>query len=131
MQDISRYPTIRSLAASLADAAPRPAPLPAVEAATPSSMWEYILCGALQALFLLAYSYVAVVAITEGYNWVSAGKSAIGIYLRIIKASSFAFLVVCDVPIVGKCSLVVHLDAQPNRLMTPGYVRVLIVTNSV
>src|SRR6266568_2339412 len=56
MQDIYRYPTIRSLAAALADAAPRPAPPPAIEAATLASTREYILCGALQALFFLAYS---------------------------------------------------------------------------
>src|SRR5258708_39479626 len=50
MQDIYRYPTIRSLAAALADAAPRPAPLPAVRAATPRSTREDTRCGALQAL---------------------------------------------------------------------------------
>src|SRR5216684_6379879 len=59
MQDIYRYPTIRSLAAALADAAPRLAPPPAIETATPSNTWEYILCGVLQALFLLMYSYAA------------------------------------------------------------------------
>jgi len=127
MQDIYRYPTIRSLAATLADAAPRPAPLPAVEAATPSSMWEYILCGALQALFLLAYSYVAVVAITEGYNWVSAGTSAVGIYLRLIEASSLAFLVVCAVPIAAKWALVGRWKAQQIRLWSLAYVRFWIV----
>ena len=71
MQDIYRHPTIRSLAAALADVAPRPVQPPvsaAIEAATPTSTREYILCAALQALFFLAYSYAAVVAITEGYN---------------------------------------------------------------
>src|SRR5260221_8855130 len=131
MQDIYRYPTIRSLAATLADAAPRPAPLPAVEAATPSSMWEYILCGALQALFLLAYSYVAVVAITEGYNWVSAGTSAVGIYLRLIEASSLAFLVVCAVPIAAKWVLVGRWKAQQIRLWSLAYVRFWIVKTLV
>src|SRR6266403_5821111 len=64
MQDIYRRPTIRSLAAALAYAAPRPAQPPvsaAIEAATPTSTREYIFCGALQALLFLAYSYLAVV----------------------------------------------------------------------
>src|SRR5438128_3887592 len=79
MKDIYRHPTIRSLAAALADAAPRPAQPPApkafgVEAATPTSTREYLLCGALQALFFLAYSYLAVLAIVAGYEWVSAGS---------------------------------------------------------
>src|SRR5436309_2714419 len=70
MKDIYGHPTIRSLAAALADVAPRPAQPPvsaAIEAATPTSTREYIFCGALQALFFLAYSYVAVVAIVAGY----------------------------------------------------------------
>src|SRR6266705_387499 len=74
MKDIYRHPTIRSLVAALADVPPSSAKssvAAAIEAATPTSTREYIFCGALQALFLLAYSYAAVVAITEGYNWVS------------------------------------------------------------
>src|SRR6266481_5293878 len=127
MQDIYRYPTIRSLAAALADAAPRLAPPPAIEAATPSNTWEYILCGVLQALFLLMYSYAAVVAITEGYNWVSAGSSAVGIYLRLIEASSLAFLVVCAVPIAAKWMIVGRWKAQQIRLWSLAYVRFWVV----
>src|SRR5437763_4952347 len=76
MQDIYGHPTIRSLAAALAVAVPRPAQAPvsaAIEAATPTSTREYILCGALQALLFLAYSYATVVALRAGYDWVSAG----------------------------------------------------------
>src|SRR5207302_6144456 len=60
MKDIYGHPTIRRLAAALADAAPRPVQTSlsaAIEAATPTSTREYILCGALQAFFFLAYSY--------------------------------------------------------------------------
>src|SRR2546428_12417434 len=89
MQDIYRHPTIRILAEALAVVVPRPVQPPvsaAIEAATPTSTREYILCAALQALFFLAYSYAAVVAITEGYNWVSAGSSAFGVFLRVVFA---------------------------------------------
>src|SRR6266851_209838 len=71
MKDIYGHPTIRSLAA-LADAAPRSAkpPVPAaIEPATPTSTLEYVLCGALQLLFFLGYSYVAALAAAEGYEW--------------------------------------------------------------
>src|SRR6266581_2980988 len=117
MQDIYRYPTIRSLAAAFADVAPRPVQArvsAAIEAATPTSTREYILCAALQAVFLLAYSYTAVAAITEVYNWVSAGSSAFGICLRLILASSSAFLVVCAVPIAAKWLLVGRWKPQQN-----------------
>src|SRR5213082_843593 len=75
MKDIYRHPTIRSLAAALADAAPKPVQPPgsaAIEAATSTSEREYILCGALQALFFLAYSYLAVVGIAWSSRWVAS-----------------------------------------------------------
>src|SRR5215469_5875850 len=84
MKDIYRHPTIRSLAAAFADAAPTSAIPPVsarIEAATPTSTREYIFCGALQALFFLAYSYVALFAIQAGYAWIEAGSHAISIYL--------------------------------------------------
>src|SRR6266487_4982846 len=130
MKDVYAHPTIRGLAAALADVAPRPAKPPvsaAIEAATPTSTREYIVCGALQALLFLAYSYAAVVAIAEGYNWVLAGSGAVGIYLRLIVASSSAFLVVCAVPIAAKWVLVGRWKAQQIRLWSLAYVRFWIV----
>ena len=130
MRDVYRHPTIRSLAAPLVDVAPRPAKPPvsaAIEAPTPTSTREYVLCGALQALFFLAYSYVAVVAIAEGYEWVSAGTSAFEIYLRLILASSSAFLVMNAVPIAAKWALVGRWKAQHIRLWSLAYVRFWIV----
>src|SRR5882724_5340298 len=134
MKDVYAHPTIRSLAAALAVVAPSSAKssvAAAIEAATPTSTREYIFCGALQALFFLAYSYAAVVAITEGYNWVSAGSSAVGIYLRLIVGSSLAFLVVCGVPIAAKWALVGRWKAQQIRLWSLAYVRFWIVKTLV
>src|SRR5437867_13332234 len=59
MRDIYRHPTIRSLAAAVAHAAPGPAKPSAaapIEPPTPTNSREYVLCGALQALFYLGYS---------------------------------------------------------------------------
>src|SRR5205809_51869 len=72
MKDIYRQPTIRSLAAMLADVAPGAAesPVPvAMEVATPTSTPEYLFCGALQLLSFLGYSYLGVLATIEGYQW--------------------------------------------------------------
>src|SRR5213593_2984277 len=105
MKDVYQHPTITSLAAALADVAPsspRPAVSAAIEPPTPTSTREYILCGVLQGLFFLAYSYLAVLAIVTGYEWVSAGASAVEMYLRLVLASSAAFLVVSAVPIAAK-----------------------------
>src|ERR671918_128023 len=56
MRDVYRHPTIRSLAAALADIAPnsvKPSAAAAIELPTPTSTREYVLCGALQTLFFL------------------------------------------------------------------------------
>src|SRR2546426_6622882 len=61
MKDVYAHPTIRSLATAVTDLAPRSAKsaaAAAIEAATPTRTLEYVLCGALQALFYLAFCYV-------------------------------------------------------------------------
>src|SRR5438128_8953776 len=130
MRDIYRHPTIRSLAAALADVAPsspRPAVPAAIEPPTPTSTREYILCGVLQGLFFLAYSYLAVLALVWGYAWVSAGSSAVEMYLRLVLADSVAFLVVCAVPIAAKWVLIGRWKTQQIRLWSLAYVRFWIV----
>src|SRR5215469_9766304 len=130
MKDIYRHPTIRSLAAAFADAAPTSAIPPVsarIQAATPTSTPEYIFCGALQALFFLAYSYLAVVGIAEGEQWVSTGSSAVEICRRLVLASSAAFFVVCAVPIAAKWVLIGRWKAQQVRLWSLAYLRFWIV----
>jgi non-ribosomal peptide synthetase-like protein len=130
MRDVYAYPTIRTLTAALADVAPRPAkpPLSAVvEAPTPTSAPEYILCGALQTLFFLAYSYFVVLAIVTGYAWVEAGANAGAIYLRLVLASGAAFFLVSAVPIAAKWMLVGRWKPQQIRLWSLAYIRFWIV----
>src|SRR6266540_7526371 len=78
MKDVYAHPTIRRLAAALADAAPTAAtaPLPAaLEPATPTTPVEYVVCGTLQLLLFLGYSYLAAVAGGAAYEWISAGSN--------------------------------------------------------
>src|SRR3989441_11638778 len=106
------HPMSRIRAAALAAVAPsspRPAVPAAIEPPTPTSTREYILCGVLQGLFFLAYSYLAVLAIVTGYAWVSAGSSAVEMYLRLVLAGSGTFLVVCAVPIAAQWVLIGRL----------------------
>src|SRR5438309_6492709 len=87
MKDIYRHPTIRSLAEALADVAHASAKPPAatvLELPTPTNTREYVLCGALQALFYLGYSYLGVLAGIEGYEWMVAGSQGVESYLRLV-----------------------------------------------
>src|SRR5438128_6148184 len=130
MKDIYRYPTIRSLAAALADVAPRSAKsaaAAALELPTPTSTLEYVLCGALQALFYLGYSYLGVLAAIEGYQWIVAGSEGVESFLRLVLFSGVAFLVLCTVPIAAKWLLIGRWKPQQIRIWSLAYVRFWIV----
>ena len=130
MKDIYRHPTIRSLAAALADVAPssaRSSVAAAIEVATPTSTLEYVLCGALQLVLFLVYSYVAALAAAQGYEWISAGSGGVEIYVRLVLFSGAGFLVVCTVPIVAKWMLIGRWRPQQIRIWSLAYVRFWIV----
>src|SRR6185369_11486623 len=130
MKDVYGHPTLRSLAEALADVAPaitKPAAATVRELPTPTNTREYVLCGALQALFYLGYSYLGVVAAIAGYQWIVAGSQGIESYLRLVLFSGMAFLVVCAVPIVAKWLIIGRWKPQSIRLWSLGYVRFWIV----
>lgn len=134
MRDVYRCPTIRSLAAAVAVAARRPARPPvtaAVDAPTPTRAWEYVLCGALQLLFYLGYSYLAVLAAIEGYRWMVEGTAGVESYLRLVLFSGVAFLVVCAVPIAAKWLLIGRWKPQRIRLWSLSYLRFWIVKSLI
>src|SRR5437867_190663 len=93
MKDVYAHPTIRSLAEALADVAQASAkpPATALELPTPTNTREYLLCGALQALFYLGYSYLGVLAGIKGYEWMVAGSQGVESYLRLVLLSGVVF----------------------------------------
>src|SRR6266496_5177900 len=126
MKDVYAHPTIRSLAEALADVAHASAKPPAatvLELPTPTNTREYVLCGALQALFYFGYSYLGVLAATEGYQWMVAGSQGVESYLRLVLFSAVAFLVVCAVPIAAKWLIIGRWKPQRIRLWSLAYVR--------
>ena len=130
MKDVYTYPTVRTLAAALAHVAPGPpkSPVPAaIEAPTRTSSAEYVLCGALQFLFFLGYSYVAALAAAAGYEWISAGANGVDIYVRSVVFGGTGFLVVSVLPILAKWFLIGRWKPEQIRLWSLAYVRFWIV----
>src|SRR2546427_8096417 len=129
MRDIYRHPTIRSLAAALADVAPSSAKssVPAAIEATPTSTLEYVICGALQLLFFLGYSYFAALGLGAGYEWIFAGPNGLDVYVRLFLAGVAGFLVVCTLPILTKWILIGRCKPQQIRIWSLAYVRFWIV----
>jgi non-ribosomal peptide synthetase-like protein len=130
MKDIYAHPTIRSLAAAVAERAPaaaKPATRATLEPPTPTLAREYHVCGALQLLFYLGYSYLAVLAAIEGYEWIVAGSQGVESYLRVVLFSAVGFLAVCAVPIAAKWLLIGRWKPRKIRLWSLDYVRFWIV----
>jgi non-ribosomal peptide synthetase-like protein len=130
MRDVYRHPTIRRLAAALADVAPGSvtSSVPAaIEPATPTSTREYVLCGVLQLLFFLGYSYLAAVAAGAGYEWISAGSNGVDIYVRSVLFGGAGFIVVCVVPILVKWTLIGRWKPEQIRIWSLAYVRFWLV----
>jgi acyl carrier protein len=136
IKDIYQHPTIKSLTTALADAAPALVESPAsssvevatpapssVEVATPARTSQVVLCGALQLLIFLGYSYLAALVIAQGYEWISAGSGVLDIYLRSVFSGSALFLFLFTVPILAKWILIGRWKPQQIRIWSLAYVR--------
>ncbi|WP_443055070.1 Pls/PosA family non-ribosomal peptide synthetase [Streptomyces sp. NBC_00258] len=108
MRDVYGHPTIRGLAAALAevpDEPPAPAPEPA-EPPPPGSTARYVLCGALQFLVFTAYCLLSGLVTAQGYDWVSAADGLVDVYLRSAVFGGAVFVGMCALPVVAKWVLV-------------------------
>src|SRR5437867_1100400 len=134
MKDVYAHPTIRSLAEALADvahASAKPSAATVLELPTPTNTREYVLCGALQALFYLGYSYLGVLAATEGFQWMVAGAAGVESYLRLVLFGGVAFFAVCAVPIAAKWLIIGRWKPQSIRIWSLAYVRFWIVKSLI
>jgi non-ribosomal peptide synthetase-like protein len=127
MKDVYAHPTIRSLAVAVANAASPIRPSAHPPSPTPTSPREYVLCGALQALFYLGYSFLGVFTAVEAYQWLVAGSQGIESYVRVVLFGAAAFLVVCAMPIAVKWLLIGRWRPRQIRLWSLEYLRFWIV----
>jgi non-ribosomal peptide synthetase-like protein len=140
MPDIYKHPTIRSLAAALANTTTGTKPTPASQSVTPTASiepprrahnWEYVLCGVLQLLFLLGYPALTMIVAVKGYEWVSATPSLVGIYLRSVAFGSAMFLGLSTLPVLLKWVLIGRWKPQRIRVWSVAYFRFWLVKTLV
>ena len=134
IKDIYQHPTITSLATALGDTAPvavePPAPI-SVEVPKRAGTLQVVVCGALQLLIFLTYSYLAALVIAQGYEWISAGTGVLDIYLRSVVAGCALFLFLFTVPILAKWILIGRWKPRQIRIWSLAYVRFWIVKTLV
>ncbi|MFF4491208.1 Pls/PosA family non-ribosomal peptide synthetase [Streptomyces sp. NPDC001544] len=138
MPDVYKHPTVRRLAAALTKtdtqarpvAQPAPPPTPG-EPPRRARNGEYVLCGALQLLFLLGYPALTVIVAVKGYEWVSAGPAPLDIYLRAVAYGAAMFLGLCALPILLKWLLIGRWKQQQIRVWSMAYFRFWLVKTLV
>jgi non-ribosomal peptide synthetase-like protein len=132
MPDVYKHPTIRRLTAALAnpntDTKTMPISQPAAPAApieppSRASTGEYVLCGALQLLFLLGYPVLIATIVVRGYEWVSVGATWVDIYLRGVAFGGAMFLGLCTVPLLLKWVLIGRWKPQEIQIWSMAYLR--------
>ncbi|MCW2534506.1 MAG: non-ribosomal peptide synthetase, partial [Modestobacter sp.] len=134
MTDVYQHPTVRTLATALAQAAPAPVESSAerrTEVAAPVSTRQYVLCGTLQFLIFVLYSFLAAFVFEQGYEWISAGGGLVNDYMRAVVAGGASFLVACTLPILAKWVLIGRWRPQEIRIWSLAYVRFWMVKTLV
>ncbi len=133
MRDVYLHPTIRSLAALLADAAPavdppdagRPDAGRAVPVAPPRA--SPVLCAALQLLLFLGLVLLGALVFVTGFEWIRAATGIIDTYLRSLVFGGASLLAMCTVPIVAKWILVGRWKPHEIGVWSLAYVRFWLV----
>ncbi|WP_427173087.1 Pls/PosA family non-ribosomal peptide synthetase [Arthrobacter sp. 92] len=133
MQDVYLQPTVRSLAAVLADRAAeagveeagegQSSPAVSVEPAARARTGQYVLCGLLQAVVLVGYAYLDALAIISGYGWVAKGDGLLEIYVRAMVLGGSVFLGMCLVPLLAKWLLIGRWKRQQIPIWSLAYFR--------
>jgi non-ribosomal peptide synthetase-like protein len=134
IKDIYQHPTIRSLSTALGDTAPVAVESPATTAGDVpkrAGTLQVVVCGALQLLILLGYSYLAALVIAQGYEWISAGTGVLDIYLRSVVSGCALFLFLITVPILAKWILIGRWKPRQIRIWSLAYVRFWVVKTLV
>ena len=133
MKDIYLHPTVRSLAAALAEAgataqaAPGPAPASPDGAPAPAGRPRYVLCGALQLLAFLAYACVLSPVLYAGSAWVAHGHGVLGVYGRLVVFGGGVLLGTGLAPIAAKWILIGRWKPRRIRVWSMAYLRFWIV----
>ncbi|MGW4488541.1 Pls/PosA family non-ribosomal peptide synthetase [Amycolatopsis sp. NPDC004368] len=142
MKDVYANPTARRLATALTEelveaepaAEEQPAEEPPAEdvAVLPrAGAALYVLCGLLQFLTFLGYSYLAALLVVRGVSWVYASANLLEVYLRLVLFGGASLIGLCVLPIVAKWVLIGRWRPRRIRVWTLGYFRFWLVKTLV
>jgi non-ribosomal peptide synthetase-like protein len=107
-----------------------PADVP-IEAPKPVGTLQYLLCGTLQLLVFIGYTYVTALVAVVGYEWITAAPGLVDAYLRSVVVGASTFLGMCLLPILAKWMLIGRWKPGQIRIWSLAYVRFWLVKTLV
>ncbi|MEW2502692.1 Pls/PosA family non-ribosomal peptide synthetase [Amycolatopsis sp. NPDC047767] len=146
MKDVYANPTARSLATALHDDEPAEAEPEGEEHAEAQSRElaepaaadrpragavAYVLCGLLQFVTFLGYSYLAALLVVRGASWVYGSANLLEVYLRLVLFGGASLIGLCLLPVVAKWVLVGRWKPRRIRVWTLDYFRFWLVKTLV
>ncbi|GAA0908936.1 hypothetical protein GCM10009549_16610 [Streptomyces thermoalcalitolerans] len=84
---------------------------------------QYLLCGLLQFLFFLGYSYLTALAAVRGYEWISGASSLTDRYARSVLVGGIGFISLSVMPILAKWTLIGRFTPGRFPVWSLAYVR--------
>ncbi|MDP9884171.1 non-ribosomal peptide synthetase-like protein [Sinomonas atrocyanea] len=104
MKDTYLHPTIRSLAAAAPAAPPAAAAVTSEKPTTPerASTFQYVLCGALQALTYVLGAFLAGFAMATGFQYLGAATDPLDGWLRATLFGAVVYAGLCVLPVAVK-----------------------------
>ena len=138
MKDVYLHPTVRRLAAALAQQEPAheaasaaPASASPASASAPAGRPRYVLCGALQLLLFLGTVLASSLVLDAGATWTAAGHGVPGIYARAVLFGAAVLLGTGAAPIAAKWILIGRWKPERIRVWSLAYLRFWIVKTLV
>ena len=130
VKDVYLQPTIRSLAAALAQPAPAlgsPARPLVSRVVSRADTARYVACGALQLVTFLASVFAGAAIVSWGFTWVSGSSGWANLYLRSLAFGSGGFAALCGLPIAAKWALVGRWKPREINVWSLTYLRFWLV----
>ena len=134
LRDIYLHPTVRRLAAAIAQPGPVREPeltVPPHAASPVTGKPRYFLCGALQLLAFLVYLGGVSLALDAGSSWTMAAHGVLRIYARLVAFGGGGLLALGVLPVVVKWILIGRWKPRRIRAWSLAYVRFWIVKTMI
>ncbi|MCE0488164.1 Pls/PosA family non-ribosomal peptide synthetase [Ornithinimicrobium sediminis] len=135
MQDLYQHPTVRQLAVTLQE--DRPSADTDVWAPSPPAAPRQVgaaqvaLCGLMQVLAFLGYSYLMLLLMLTGYRWAVGGEGVLAVWARSVAFGTVTFVVLSAVPILLKWVVVGRWRQTEIPVWSPAYLRFWVVRSLV